>query len=254
MRRDLGRRAPGRRAAAPVAAAAGLEDLRGPLERGVLFGGGGPGEGSARQRVAPAVLDLCRVGVLPYWPNILRHLRAEREGRSRVAMNRGVELLLSTLHPKADWTAPVLEVPGGPERDVHLDGRGLVLVPSLFLTGRCAVLLDPVGADRPVLVFAATPDVEQAAHLWRVGGGGNNALGALMGQTRAAALQALAESCTTGELAERLGISSAGASQHASVLRQAGLITTRRNRHAVLHTLTSLGAALLDGDGTAVPA
>ena len=46
-------------------------------------------------------------------------------------------------------------------------------------------------------------------------------------------------------LASRAGISLAAASQHASVLRGAGLIVTRRQGGAVLHVLTPLGAELL---------
>jgi len=41
------------------------------------------------------------------------------------------------------------------------------------------------------------------------------------------------------------GISLAAASQHASVLRDAGLIAGRRQGSAVLHVLTPLGAGLL---------
>ena len=41
------------------------------------------------------------------------------------------------------------------------------------------------------------------------------------------------------------GISLAAASQHASVLRDAGLITTQRQGRAVLHVLTPLGTELL---------
>jgi DNA-binding transcriptional ArsR family regulator len=43
-----------------------------------------------------------------------------------------------------------------------------------------------------------------------------------------------------------LGISPAAASQHASVLRNAGLLVTRRDRNTVLHTLTPLGSAMLE--------
>lgn len=57
----------------------------------------------------------------------------------------------------------------------------------------------------------------------------------------------LADGCTTGELARRLDISPAGASQHATVLRRAGLVLSTRRRNLVLHTLTPLGRALLGG-------
>ncbi|MEV0196778.1 helix-turn-helix domain-containing protein [Nonomuraea sp. NPDC050691] len=51
---------------------------------------------------------------------------------------------------------------------------------------------------------------------------------------------------TTGALARRLGISSAAVSQHTAVLREAGLITTRRHHGNVLHNPTQTGLALLD--------
>jgi len=51
---------------------------------------------------------------------------------------------------------------------------------------------------------------------------------------------------TTTEPAHRLGTSLASISRHAGVLRNAGLVTTRPRGTAVVHTLTRLGAALLD--------
>lgn len=53
--------------------------------------------------------------------------------------------------------------------------------------------------------------------------------------------------CTTGQLAQRLDVSLVSASEHATVLRRAGLIVTARQGRAVLHTLTPPGADLLDG-------
>src|SRR2546423_1252329 len=52
---------------------------------------------------------------------------------------------------------------------------------------------------------------------------------------------------TTGELASLVGVSAASASQHAAVLRKAGLITTVRDGGRVLHTLAPTGVALLEG-------
>jgi DNA-binding transcriptional ArsR family regulator len=58
-------------------------------------------------------------------------------------------------------------------------------------------------------------------------------------------LASVADGCTTTELAHRAGVSLAAASQHAAVLRGAGLIASRRQGSAVLHVLTPLGAELL---------
>jgi DNA-binding transcriptional ArsR family regulator len=76
----------------------------------------------------------------------------------------------------------------------------------------------------------------------------SKALAALLGSTRAVALEALGQGCTTTELARRLDISAATASHHATILRDAGLISTRRHGNGVLHTVTPLGSALLNGD------
>ena len=64
---------------------------------------------------------------------------------------------------------------------------------------------------------------------------------------------------TTSELARFLGVSPATATHHTTVLRDAGLSTSRRLQNTVLHTLTPLGAAMLrrpspaEHAGAAVP-
>ncbi len=201
----------------------------------------------ARSRVAAEVFEFCQVGVLPYWQRVRGHLGSARDACGRIGIANGVESLLANLHPRLHWNAPVLEVPDEPDRDVHLDGRGFVIGLSLFLHGRSGVLID---AERetglPALIVSVPVDPALTDDLWSAAGSDDQALSALVGHTRAAALRALADSCTTGELSQRLGISLAGASKHATVLRRAGLVTTARNRNTALHTLTPLGSALLD--------
>ena len=58
-------------------------------------------------------------------------------------------------------------------------------------------------------------------------------------------LRTIADGCSTTELADRVGIWLAAASQHASVLRDAGLMGAHRQGGAVLHVLTPLGVELL---------
>ncbi|MBP2329324.1 DNA-binding transcriptional ArsR family regulator [Kibdelosporangium banguiense] len=78
------------------------------------------------------------------------------------------------------------------------------------------------------------------------------ALAALIGATRATVLEEICGSPTTTTIARRLGISAGNASQHTTVLRQAGLITSHRERNRVLHHATALGMALLDNDSQRV--
>jgi DNA-binding transcriptional ArsR family regulator len=95
----------------------------------------------------------------------------------------------------------------------------------------------------PWLVLPPTGGRMEPRQLWRKPRGA--ALAALVGRNRAAVLRTIADGCSTTELADRVGISLAAASQHASILRDAGLITTHRQGSAVLHVLTPLGVELL---------
>lgn len=220
------------------------DDLLFLLER-AAGPGGGP-SGLTRADASRLALEVWRVSVAPYWDLIGERLEAECEARGRLVMAGGVEKLLTTLHPRIVWTGSVLEIPDGPDREIHLDGRGLLLCPSVFLPGMVGRVVEcEPDTGMAALVFSAA---RAGGGLWGGTGTDVQALGALVGQTRAAALRELTTAaCTTGQLASRLGISSAGASQHATVLRQSGLITTRRVRNKVLHTVTPLGLALLGG-------
>lgn len=224
------------------------DDLLFLLERRPVTSGEPP-VGLTRADAFRLAVDVWRSAIVPYWDRIGERLEAECEARGRIIMTGGVEELLATLHPRIVWTGSVLEIPDGPDREIRLDGRGMLLCPSVFLPGKVGRVVEcEPGTGMAALVFAAPPVGNRAADLWGGPEPDVQALGALVGQTRAAALRVLVTAaCTTGQLAARLGISSAGASQHAAVLRQSGLITTRRVRNKVLHTVTPLGLALLGG-------
>jgi DNA-binding transcriptional ArsR family regulator len=128
---------------------------------------------------------------------------------------------------------------------VHLRGRGLLLALSLFSNGDPG-LFTPWNDDPALLIYPVDLDAPTALRLWRRDESGDRALAGLLGTTRAAALRVIADGCTTTELARRLGISPGGASQHATVLRDAGLVVSRRFRNSVRHTLTGLGVDLLN--------
>lgn len=172
------------------------------------------------------------------WPQVRAGAAADRALRSEALLRGGVDGLLATLVTNWRWEPPVLHIPwpGIRDVDVPLCGRGLVLLPSYFAGPGLMYR-----AEEPsVLIYpmcAAEPSV-----------GAADALGALLGRTRAAVLAAVRHPATTTTVAERADISLPSASQHATVLRNAGLITTTRTGSAVLHTLTPLGDALLRGE------
>jgi DNA-binding transcriptional ArsR family regulator len=204
--------------------------------------------GAARQRLADAVGVSYQILVEPYWIGIRAQLDAERTYRGQILTDGGVERLLSTLSPRLiRWRPPVLEVTFPGNHDIYLNGRGIALVPSAFV-GDIPLLLQDLNRDNaiPRLVFCAIRDPALAAQTWAGRPASSKALAALVGRTRAAALATIGSGCTTTELACRIGVSPAAASQHTAVLRGAGLITTRRHGRAVLHALTPLGAKLVE--------
>ncbi|MEU4550853.1 ArsR/SmtB family transcription factor [Micromonospora violae] len=206
------------------------------------------GEVAVLHHLAESMEQYRSLAISPYWGRIQAAVAADRARRARALLDGGVEGLLTSLRPAMRWENGVLEVRNYPHsRELYLDGRGLLLVPSFFCAATPVALLDP--ALPPVLVYRVdrlgglvSAEVNGAS----VSGAARDSLAALLGRTRAAVLQASDEGCTTGEVARQLNISPAAASQHATVLRNAGLLVSHRERNSVLHTLTPLGRAMLD--------
>jgi len=192
------------------------------------------------------------VAISPYWTRIDSAVEADRVRRARAMLDDGADGLLSSLRPAMRWDGEVLEVGDYPvSREIHLDGRGLLLVPSFFCARTPVTLLDP--DLPPVLVYPVErlgglgqPEPSEPSDLDRERERGRQALAALLGKTRAGVLEVVDGGCSTGEIARRLGVSAAAASQHTTVLRNAGLLVSHRDRNTMLHTLTPLGRAMLD--------
>ncbi|MFF2013516.1 ArsR/SmtB family transcription factor [Streptomyces sp. NPDC058195] len=193
----------------------------------------------------PVVRRMLELGVSPYWGKVRAYLQMDREFRCRMMAGGGIETMLSNLHTWMGWRPPSLTIAAGRGEEIHLDGRGLKIVPSMFID-RPRIFTSRRGEPRtPVLVYPTILDATVANALWDAPGTDARALAALVGRTRARVLEALSETCNTSELGRRLGISPAAASQHATVLRGAGLVTSRRRFNTMLHSLTPLGSALV---------
>jgi DNA-binding transcriptional ArsR family regulator len=154
----------------------------------------------------------------------------------------GTEGLLRGMWPLMNWRPPVLEVQYAYDRDLHLNGRGLRLVPSYFCRRTPVALADP--GLPPTVVYPVHHDWTWQRQL-ASGRREVGALAALLGNTRSAVLAAVGAGATTNELAQRLGASASAVSRHTTVLREAGLLTTQRQGISVLHQRTVLGSALL---------
>jgi DNA-binding transcriptional ArsR family regulator len=206
-------------------------------------------EAGGRPELAEATQVAYQELLQPFWPRIRASLHAEQAARRRTLAREGPGALLASLQgPLIRWRPPVLEILRPGQVEMELGGRGIALVPSVFV-GRAPSLHENPNDDDEMPRLILPAEGAGRARLWAVSrglaGSRGSALAALVGRNRAAVLQSIADGCTTTELARRVGISLAAASQHASVLRRAGLIATRRQGSAVLHVLTPLGAELL---------
>ncbi|TCC02975.1 helix-turn-helix domain-containing protein [Kribbella soli] len=175
----------------------------------------------------------------PVWHELTGTVGADRRTRTDALARGGVDALLGSIPGVIGWDGQVLEIGYGlRDHTVHLRGRGLTILPSYFCTERPITLIDP--ELPPVLVYPAADGIQSGPRT------ASAQLVALLGRTRAECLAALATTLTTSGLAARVGTSVGSASKHATVLREAGLITTVRHGGAVRHHVTELGAALLD--------
>ncbi|MEV2244343.1 DUF5937 family protein [Streptomyces sp. NPDC049970] len=181
-----------------------------------------------------------QVMVEPHWPRLRALLEADIAYHSRRLAEVGFERLLGEISPQLRWTDSTLTVAG--TRGDHtrvLGGRGLVLMPSVF------VWPDVVGGHEPPWQPAVIYPARGIGGLWtRAADRTPDALARLLGRARADVLCALDEPAGTSALAHRLALAPSSVSAHLSVLRAAGLLTSRRYGHQVLYERTPLGIAL----------
>ena len=228
-------------------------------------------DGQAHVRELAGVMKCFNESALaPQWSFMQVTASARRDELAQILATDGIDGLLNGLHPEISWTSPVLTIgsdevfpphctPGCahdamrenvPTPTIVAGGRGLILAPSVFATSVAwwASAGDADNADPVVVTYPVTFDWSV---LPRPGGDTvGDSLADLMGSTRSRLLEAILDAApTTSELASLCRISTASASEHATVLRRAGLITSRREGHRMFHEATALGAALVQSSG-----
>ncbi len=197
----------------------------------------------ALQVVRRGLRDFHAACVTPYWPRILASFQSDLAQRTQVLAAGGLAELFGTLHEDLAWHGSSLER-AWRTGEIQLGGRGLQLVPSTLWAGPPLFSVRPDDSGGNALIYPVQP----AKLAWR--DEGSEDLSLLLGRTRAGVLLALRTPCNTADLAVRLGVSASSASEHATVLRRAGLVQTTRHGRSVRHSLTPLGRGLLSGHTT----
>jgi DNA-binding transcriptional ArsR family regulator len=176
-----------------------------------------------------------------HWPRIRSLLEHDVLHRARQITDGGTERLFADLDPGVTWAEGVLSMECGDDETIlHLDERGLLLVPSAFVWPKVSFVTAPPW--QPTLIYPA----RGVGMLWEPERPATtDALARLIGHNRAAILTALDRPRSTTELARVLDISGGGVSQHLTVLRDAGLVSGRRLQRAVLYLRSADGDALV---------
>jgi DNA-binding transcriptional ArsR family regulator len=199
------------------------------------------------RRLADALEGYWDRAIEPVWPRIRATLEADITYRARRLTTGGPAALFAELNPAVRWREPHLDVEV-PAHDAtfHLGGRGLLLVPSTFGTR-------PVVSDRAPWLPGVIYPARGVATLWERAPAAPGGLTRLIGGSRAAMLTDLAAPRSTTELARRLSLSPATTSHHLAALRDAGLVSGRRDGRSVLYARTPLGDALSSGGSALGP-
>jgi DNA-binding transcriptional ArsR family regulator len=198
---------------------------------------------AATRALLADLLEQCwQLLIAPHWPRLRDLLEADLAFRAQTMADHGLERVLGDLHPRVRWTGHAMVIDQAPAARCQLRGSGLLLVPSVFAWPGPAAVADPPA--HPALIYPA----RGIAELWQPARTPHSsALARLLGRTRAALLESLAEPASTHTLASRHELAASTVSEHLAALHDARLVIRRRHRHAVLYQRTTLGTELAVG-------
>lgn len=202
---------------------------------------------AAVRRLADLTEQAWQVLVAPDWARHRAVLEADIAHRSRQVADAGLDALFAGLHPDVDWTAGALTLPlrGDPAEVQPADGRGVLLMPSVFVWPD--VVSGFARPWQPTVIYPA-----RGMGALHTGGVPRSPkpLARLLGRQRAAVLAGLDAPASTTDLARRHGLAPSTVSAHLSALREAGLLGSRRQGLHVLYGRTPLGDAMVAGGAT----
>lgn len=194
------------------------------------------------RRIADAMHAYWQATMEPHWPRMRAAFDADLTHRVARLTAGGLNAVLADLHPQVSADGLTIGVATGRHSATHdLAGRGLLLIPSVFAWPRLMVAVGPPNTPAISYGLRGVRTVWEQAPARTDG----DALGALLGRTRATILARLDLPLTTTRLAELTGLSAPTVSQHLSILRRCGLVTSRRAGRNVLYCRTGLATSLV---------
>jgi DNA-binding transcriptional ArsR family regulator len=197
--------------------------------------------GKALDLITSSLETYWRRALEPDWRRMRALLQEDLAFRLDELAGGGIERLFRNLHPSVRFAGDRIEIDRPFACDGEpLAGQGVLLVPCVF-TWPAAL---PV-AEAPHVPTITYPP-RGLGRLWEDRlDTTDSPLADLVGRTRAAIVSHLDLPMSTTHLAHQLGVSAPTLSVHLSILRNAGVVDSRRDGRAVLYYRTNLGTQLL---------
>jgi DNA-binding transcriptional ArsR family regulator len=209
-----------------------------PVRARQLIAAGARGPGL----VAEAIWEYWDVAIAPFWPRMCAVLEDDVAHRAARAMHGGLFDLFADLHPEVSLDDHTLRVDKPQWPDAVHEATQLTLVPSVFIWPQLLVSHHPPGGFEFAYGARGVGRVWEGLDERRTEP--HDRLGALLGRGRAAVPSLLATPMSTTQVARTLAQSPASISRHLSVLRESGLVTSRRSGRSVLYVQTPLAESL----------
>jgi DNA-binding transcriptional ArsR family regulator len=189
-------------------------------------------------RLADGMARVWEAVLAPHWPRVRAVLERDVRFRAERLSEVGWSGALEGMHRDITWTGDAVAIRRRAEGTEVLGGRGLLLVPSVFVGQGLAVTGE--APWQPTIVYPS----RGAGLVFEATEASTDPLAPLLGRTRAALLLALATPSSTTQLAALTGASVGATGDHLKVLLDAGLLTRARIARSVVYRRTPIGDAL----------
>jgi DNA-binding transcriptional ArsR family regulator len=189
-------------------------------------------------RLADAMAATWEAVLAPDWARVRTVLERDVRFRAERLSEVGWSGALVGMHAQIAWTGDAITVDRSAAATEVLGGRGLLLVPSVFIGTGLAVHGEPPW--QPTIVYPS----RGAGLVFEEAVAPTDPLAPLLGRTRAGLLLALATPSSTTQLAALTGASVGATGDHLRVLLDAGLVSRSRLARSVVYRRTPLGDAL----------
>jgi DNA-binding transcriptional ArsR family regulator len=194
--------------------------------------------------LAEALWDYWDAAIQPYWPRMCAVLEDDLSYRMAGLVDDGTYSVLRDLHPEISVDGNRMCI-DKPHSCPVQQASEMILTPAVFAWPD--LILEDGGDGRFGLAYPA----RGVARVWQADDGPaaqeSEPLATLLGRTRAAILRCTSVPMSTTQIARELGQSPASVNEHLAVLRDAGLVTSRRSGRSVLYRQTPSAEYIVNG-------